>query len=134
MRSLFILLFIYFSMPAFAQSQADYQRVMDKFVKFYNKKQGDSIIAIWTPGQRKPVSRLWTKSQIDTLQMKYGKIKSGKYLKTETTQYGNAAFFKTIFSKLEPNGTTFILNKNNQFEAFQLFTSEPKWLNQPKKK
>jgi hypothetical protein len=113
---------------SFAQTKADYQRVMDKFVKYYNARQGEKIVSMWEKQEKPAVERLWTKHQVDTLQMKYGKILSFQFDSTQKTQYGAAAFFKVKFSKLLPNGSSFIVNKRNEFTAFELFTSEPKWL------
>lgn len=133
MRFLILLLFLFLPVVGFAQSKADFERVMGKFMKFYNHKQGDSIVNMWSASVKKEVAGMWGPKQLDTMQQKYGKIESYKYIKIETTDYGPAVFFKTIFSKIETNGSSFILNKKNYIEAFMLLTSEPIIKDKPKK-
>jgi hypothetical protein len=97
---------------------------MGKIVKFYNNKQGDSIVHLWQLKDRDIVSRLWTPVEMNKLHEKYGKIVSFKYV-SDATGPDKGVDFQTIFSKLEPNGSGMVLDNKNYISTFYLVTSEP---------
>ena len=122
---LIILSFALMTIIAGAQTKADYQKMMTRFVKFYNNKQGDSVVKLWQFKDRKNIERLWSSEEMNKLHEKYGKITSFKYLKAGTGK-NEGVGFTTIFRKLEPNGSTMQLDNKNFISSFILINSEPK--------
>ena len=107
-----------------AQTKADYQQKMAKFVKFYNNKQGDSIVNLWQVKDRSSITDLWKPEAINKLHNAYGTISSFKFVKMVAGDAPGAEF-QTIFSKLEPNGTGMLLDNKKYISTFVLITKEP---------
>ena len=101
MRHVIALLFFFIPFIAFAQTKADYQKVMGQFVKFYNNKQGDEIVNLFEAKYRNDIRHMWTPKEMEKLQGQYGQIKSFKYI-GKSPKDPEATIFTTIFSKLEP--------------------------------
>ena len=126
MRALIVFLMLaMLPLIACAQSKADYQRVMGKFVKFYNNKQGDSIVHLWQLKDRKSIAYLWKPEEMNKLHETYGKIKSFKYAKAMTGE-AKGVEFQTIFSNIEPNASGMVLDDKNYIYTFVLIIKEPK--------
>jgi hypothetical protein len=108
----------------FAQTKADYEHAIKRFVGFYNKGQGDSIGYMWDPSLRVKLGG-WSKEHMQELHKKYGKITSYKYLGVDKDDPNpGLAVFVTKFAKeKEETTTSFTLDKKNQFETFRLITS-----------
>ena len=121
----FFIFFLLLPVITIAQTKADYQKAMGKFVKFYNKKQGDSIVNLFDLKDRKSIEWMWTPKEINKLHEKYGLIKSFKYLMTAPDGNGGEAF-EMMFSKIEKNVSNIILDKQKYIETLILITSEPK--------
>lgn len=122
---MYLLLLFLLPVAAFGQAKADYEKVMNKFAKLYNNKQGKEILKLWGEKDRKSIEWMWSPKELDKLHSQYGKIKSVKYIGKEKKE-SNAVSFQTIFAKLEPNGSILELSKDLHIYAFMLVTSEPK--------
>ncbi len=132
MKYLFFVAFFLQSFVAVSQTKKpDYKIVMGKFMKFYNNKQGDSIVYLFNPNQRCFEKNRWTPQIIYSLHEQYGKIKSYKYLNKRSNNEGAMAF-ETIFTKIGINGTSMELNKENYVVDFELIMY-PNTINKPKK-
>jgi hypothetical protein len=127
MRNLFILLLFALPMMAAAQTRKDYERVMSKFVQFYNNNQGDSVVNLFNPKDRPHIKHMWTRAAVDTLHKKYGTIRSFKYPALAAPK-SDGVEFKVIYTLLEPNGFGLLLDKNKMVVTLAMFTSEPKYL------
>src|SRR5262245_9780134 len=85
----------------FAQTQKDYEKAMDRFVKFYNNKQGDSIVRMWQPDPEHDAAekRAWSAERLGNMHKNIGKILSSKYIGIDTEDPNpGLAVFKTQFS------------------------------------
>jgi hypothetical protein len=133
MRNLFILLLFALPVMATAQTRKDYERVMSKFVQFYNNNQGDSVVNLFNPKDRPHIKHMWTREAVDTLHKKYGTIKSFKY-PILAPEKNKGVDFKVVYTLLEPNGFGLLLDKNNMVVTLAMFTSEPKYLKTKVKK
>lgn len=108
-----------------AQTKADYNKVMNKFVKFYNAGKGDSILKLWALKDRKSIEWMWSPKEMAKLHDQYGLIKSVKYMGKEDDG-SSAVAYQTVFTKIAPNGSSIELSKDKFIYAFVLITSEPK--------
>ncbi len=110
------LLFMLLLLPAagYTQTEKDYAHAMAKFVSFYNHKQGDSIRYMWPADMRERLEGMWNTDAVASLQDKYGKIRSCKYIGIDTDDPSpGLAVFKTKFSKAGWKTTSLTLDKNN---------------------
>jgi len=108
------------SFVAIAQAQnPNYQKVMDRFVKYYNNEQGDSIVYLFSPEYREMEKRRWTLMYLNSLHEKYGVIKHCKYLNKRSNNEGSMAF-EAIFSKIGKNGTSMRIDEQNYIVDFDL--------------
>jgi len=123
-KAIFIFLFFALSNAASAQSQADYEKVMVRFQKFYNAGQSDSIRAMfsddWGTTTEKR-ARLWRGG--DDLLKEYGKIESMKYLGAEAEDPDKKVrIFKVICTK-STHATGLSIDKMGKLQTFRFDTS-----------
>ena len=118
--SLFCLL-----MPALAsaQSRADYDYVMNKFVKYYNASQPENINTMWPVKMRKQNANLFDTKQLEELQDKYGKINSIKFMGIDSTDPARPAVFKTVFSRAGVKATSITIQPGNFLGSVNLIAT-----------
>jgi hypothetical protein len=121
------LVFILFFLPCacWAQTQADYEHVMARFVKYYNNKQGDSIIRMWSAGERDEwTNEAWGNKSLASMHKEYGKILSCKYIGIDTEDPNpGLAVFKTDLSVIGVKAISLTLEKGNYLGTFRFITS-----------
>ncbi len=120
---LFILLFL--PVIGFAQTRKDHERVMAKFVKHYNNKQGDNIIRMWKGGEYDEWNhQMWSDEQLISMHKDYGKIVSYKYLGIDTEDPNpGLAVFETQFSVVGWKTTSMTIDKEGWLGTFRFITS-----------
>jgi hypothetical protein len=119
------LLFVFLLFPAavFAQTDKDYQDVMDKFVRYYNAGQIDSVCTLFPVDTSLQERCFWRWAEQNESSLKeYGKIESYKYL-GKVTQ-GQLALFKVVYKKKGKKAMTFDLSENNLFGTFRFDTRD----------
>lgn len=111
-----------------AQTKADYVNVMTKFQRFYNGGYGDSISAMFSPGDSldfKPedIKFLWSNEAIKKPLEKLGTLKSFKFIGIDKSDPQHVYVFKTLFSKVGEKTTSMTLDKKNRVRIFRLTTT-----------
>lgn len=121
---LFLLLFLPFA--ASAQTEKDYQDVMDKFVRYYNADLTDSICTLFPERTERPgMECFWRWAQQDGSSLKkYGKIKSYQYLGKVTQDPEKVAVFKVVYAKKGTKALSFNLPENHKFGTFRFDTTD----------
>lgn len=108
-----------------AQTQADYENALTRFVKFYNHQQGDSIIRMWPAdiNYGDALASMWGKEQLNSLHKKYGKLTSYEYIGIDTEDPNpGLAVFKTKFAKAGWKTTSLTLDSTNHLSTFRFST------------
>ena len=118
MKYLFlILLFSSNQFDAFAQKKVDYEKVMNKLMKFYNNCDGDSLSATFhSPKVGLDVSKAWREIQYihDSL---WGEMEKYRYIGETEEEGRNVGYFEIQYSeKIEELGV--VLDKNYKFYEF----------------
>lgn len=122
------LLFIVLVFPpafAFSQTKADAERVMGRFMKFYNDRQNDSIYYMFSVGDRKSFSKERNAASMKWYDDDFGKMLSFEYLGIDSDDAAHVTVFKTNWSKGGKKTSSFTLDKENKFLTFRLGTSSP---------
>ncbi len=122
MRYLTFLSVFFLLLPCFAsaQSTADFDAAMGKFVKAYNAKDSSAIGKLWPAERRKQMERVYSAKQVTELQGKYGKINSCKFVGIDTSEGNKVAVFKSVFSKAGVQATVITLNPENYLTSIRL--------------
>jgi len=122
-----LLVIIVFLMPlaVAAQTANSYQHTMEKFRKFYNAGQGDSINAMFGHGwdEMKSTTPLWTNAQAAEYKKEYGSLRSFKFIGVDTLDPNRVYVFKTFFSKAGARTTSLTLDKDNGLGTFRFITT-----------
>ncbi len=107
------------------QSANSYQKAMEKFKKFYNAGQGDSINAMFGHGwdEMKSTSPLWTNAQAAEYIKEYGSLRSFKFIGVDSLDPNRVYVFKTFFSKAGARTTSLTLDKDNGLGTFRFITT-----------
>jgi hypothetical protein len=113
---------------AIAQSQADFEQVMSRFVRFYNDGQTDSICSLFPrerEGKAEECFWRWAEQHHDSLSslQEYGRITSYKYLGRDVTDAEPVHVFKVMFSKVGQKAHSFTLDEANRYGTFRFITS-----------
>lgn len=112
----------------FSQSQQVYEKVMGRFVSYYNAMQGDSIKAMW-PYEKDMVQWLdqaWSEKSLKEYYSEYGKIQSFGFLGIDKEDENpGLAVFKTKFSVAGGKTLSFTLDSSGYFGTFRFVTSSP---------
>lgn len=107
-----------------AQTQADYEEVAARFVKFYNANQVDNIIDMFSDklGEtHEKRARLWDNN--DYLLNKYGKIISINYIGVDESDPDlGLRVFKVVATK-STHATSFSLDSTNKFLTYRFKTT-----------
>ena len=121
-----LLVLLAFLMPlAMAAQTADsYQQAMEKFQRFYNAGQGDSINAMYGRewDETKSTKAIWTNEKAADLLKEYGKLKSFKFVGVDKSDPNSVHVFQTVFTKKGAAATSLSLDKENSFSTFRLIT------------
>lgn len=124
MKLLIILMFL---MPFAVDGQISdpYQQTMEKFKRFYNAAQGDSINAMYGQdwAEMKLTKALWTNAKVSELLKEYGKLKSFKFVGVDKEDSNRVHVFQTVFSKKRDNVTSLTLDSENKLSTFRFSTS-----------
>lgn len=107
------------------QTADSYQQTMEKFKKFFNAGQGDSINAMFGHhwDEMKSTKALWTNARAEELLNEYGKLKSFKFVGVDKEDPNKVYVFQTVFSKKKDNITSITLDPDNKLSVFRLTTS-----------
>jgi hypothetical protein len=106
------------------QKKADYERVMNKFVKYYNAIEPDSIINLWPIGDQANIRDMWNRNAIMRDFTEYGTLKSVMYLGEADDDKG-VIIFKAVFSKSGTKAIGLTLDEKNHLGTFRFTTSSP---------
>jgi hypothetical protein len=122
------LLLIFLLLPCFvfAQTQTDYEGAIGRFMKFYNSKQGDSIVKMWPSDAPyiESIKRSWNKEVMESLHEKYGKLLSYEYVGIDTEDSNpGLAVFKTKYSVVGEKTTSLSLDDKKHLSTFRFITS-----------
>jgi hypothetical protein len=80
-----------------AQSHADHDVAMSKFMKFYNAEQSDSICDLFAYCQNIKDSNIWSKPEIMETKKEYGEMISFKFMGYEPGD--SVRLYKTVCTK-----------------------------------
>lgn len=108
-----------------AQTADPYQQAMEKFRKFYNAGQGDSINAMYGHDwdAMKSTKALWTNAKATDLLKEYGKLESFKFVAIRKDDPNEVHVFQTVFSKKGKKLTSLRLDPQNMLSTFRFITS-----------
>jgi len=107
------------------QTANSYQQAMEKFKKFYNAGQGDSINAMFGHewDETKSTTAVWTNAKSAELLKEFGSLKSFKFVGVDTLDPNKVYVFKTFFSKKGAKTTSLTLDKDNSLSTFRFITT-----------
>ena len=107
------------------QTPKSHSQAMEKFKKFYNAGQGDSINAMFGHewDQMKATKPLWTNAKVAELLQEYGSLKSFEFVGVDTLDPNKVYVFKTFFSKVGAKTTSLTLDKDNSLSTFRFITT-----------
>src|SRR5882724_8519095 len=122
-----LLAIVVFLMPLAVAGQTvnSYQQAMEKFKKFYNAGQGDSINAMFGQewDETKLTKALWTNAKSAEILKEFGSLKSFKFIGVDTLDPNRVYVFKTFFSKKGAKTTSLTLDKENSLGTFRFITT-----------
>jgi hypothetical protein len=123
MKLIAILVF-FMPLTMVGQKVDSYQQTMEKFKKFYNAGQGDSINAMFGHAwdEMKLTKALWTNAKADELLKEYGKLESFKFVGVDKEDPNKVYVFRTVFSKKHDNVTSLTLDLENKLDTFRFST------------
>ena len=107
------------------QTANSYQQAMEKFKKFYNAGQGDSINAMFghEGDETKSTTAVWTNAKSAELLKESGSLKSFKFIGVDTLDPNKVYVFKTFFSKKGAKTTSLTLDKDNSLSTIRFITT-----------
>lgn len=121
-----LIIILAFLMPltVVGQTADSYQQIMEKFKKFYNAGQGDSINAMYGHewDTMKLTKALWTNAKAEELLKEYGKLESFKFIGVDKEDPNKVYVFQTVFSKKHDNVTSLTLDSANMLNTFRFST------------
>jgi len=125
MRYLYVLLFFMLPAAAFAQTQADYEHAMSKFMQFYNNDQLDSLLSLCSPKLAADSQSIkFTAAWLTTSHNNFGEMTEYKYVNKQANGVDSSVVCKVTFTRYF-NGMAMNLDKNNHFECLW-FLQSPK--------
>lgn len=114
-------MFCFYSFQGYAQKQADYEKVLGKFMIYYNAVQADSICELFSDTWNKQKKTLWKNDEIKDLHKEFGEMRSYKFMAVEP---GGAMLFKGVFTK-STHAIGMVIDKKNKLETFRFKTTSP---------
>ena len=86
-----------------AQTKADFEQVMKKFVEFYNHTERDSIYKMCSEKWKTKAGKIWSREELKELRRKYGEIDSFKLISFDKSVIDDRkepmAVFTMVFNK-----------------------------------
>lgn len=116
-----LLLALLTPMVAFAQSKQDYSHMVDKFVKYYNKQQTDSICTLFPDERTTGIKCFWKNASTDGTYDLHGKITAYEYIGEEGTGDREVTMYKVVFSKKGAMVMSLRMNSNHKFTIYLLY-------------
>lgn len=107
-------------MVTFAQSEQDYAHLVDKFVKYYNKQQTDSICTLFPDEKSTGIKCFWKGASTDGTYNMYGKITAYEYMGADGPDGRKLTMYKVVFSKKGVMTMKFNVDENHKFMVFLL--------------
>ena len=131
MRYLVIFLFM-LPVMSFAQTKADYEHMMGKFVKFYNNGQPDSIVNMFPEQYREALQYMWNPKQLKLFIGDAGEIISCKYVRTDMVDTNKVGVFTTTFKTVGEKTTILTIENGIYFGTLNLMAGKGDIDNMPK--
>ena len=119
MKKILALLFCFYIFNGQAQKQADYEKVLGKFMMYYNAVQADSICEQFSDTWGKQKKTLWKNEEIKDLHKEFGEMRSYKFMAVEP---GGAMLFKGEFTKSK-HCIGMVIDKKNKLKTFRFKTT-----------
>ena len=121
-----IILFFFSFLPlaVFAQTKADYENALGKFMRFYNNNQSDSIDAMFLMEMRNVSApdKVWSAKKTAAFYKECGSMKSYSYLgRQDKKDPKSVIVFKAVFEK-STHALAFTLEKEPQTGDYKLGT------------
>ena len=131
MKKLGFIVFCFIPLCSFSQTKEEYSSVMEKFTRYYNNKQSDSIYKyiLSMPFWRDVDT--YSNERLSMAQEEMGKIVSWKYAGIEGTdiKHRSMALFKVTYSKKSHkshvHGMEFSLDETGKIFGLGLLTTSP---------
>jgi hypothetical protein len=125
MKHLVIALISIMPLAAYAQTKTDYIATMDKFVKFYNNNETDSICGYLFEKETAENECFWRVAERHSpARDEYGKILSYQYMDKVKKDPNSIRAFKVIFEKKGVKVMSFHVRKNRRFGTFRFDTMD----------
>lgn len=105
----------------FAQSQADYEGTVSRFMEYYNMNQPEKICAMYAEEWGEDKSTLWTTNQIANLHATYGRIRSYQYLGIDKHDPDKVRVFRIVCDK-STHALSLTLNKDRSTAIIRFYT------------
>jgi len=121
-----LLLFFFSPFLGLSQTKTDHEYAMSRFKKFYNNKQGDSIVKMWPSDAPYigSIKRSWNKEMLESLHEKYGKLLSYEYVGIDKDDSNpGLAVFITKYSVVGEKTTSLTLDEKKYLSTFRFITS-----------
>ena len=123
MKYLLLFPLLMFAQVAAAQTQADYEQVMGKFMQFYNNNQLDSLLSLCSQKlANDSVSVHFSAQWLETCHKDFGEMTRFAYVNKQANGTDSAVVCKVFFTRFY-NGMAMSLDKKNHFEHFWFLTS-----------
>ena len=128
-RYLLTLVLLGFTFQGFSQTKADYKHAIARFMKYYNNQEADSMANLFSDTWGSEKNSLWPKKRIEEQTIRYGKMKSYRFVESYRPANGDGggdglALFKTTFNRSK-HMTALSLDKQNKIMTFRFKTSSP---------
>ena len=122
---LYTLLVLALPFSAIGQTKNPYNQAMQKFQKFYNAAQGDSINAMFGKDwdDMKLTHALWTNDAAAKSLKEVGYLRSFKFIGIDTSDPQKVYVFKTYFSKKGALTTSLTLDSDYNLGTFRFITT-----------
>jgi hypothetical protein len=104
----------------FAQTRADYENAVKKVGKFYNLKQADSLLSMYSDNANKSKISIWSGKEIDELKIRNGKMISYDYVGEDN----GITLFKAEFAR-STHMMGLLLGRDDKLLVFQFKMSSP---------
>jgi hypothetical protein len=119
MKKLLVVLFCLYFIQGNAQRKTDYENVVDKFMKFYNNNQPDSICDLYADSWGDARKTLWTAEKLKKIKDEFGTMKSYKYMDGKP---GDLLLYKVVFEK-STHAMGLSLDKKSKLLTFRFKTT-----------
>ena len=104
----------------FSQTKEDYDHAVKKIGKYYNLKQVDSLLNMYSDKTPRSEKSIWTGKEIDELKIRNGKMTSYEYAGQE-----NGITLYTVGYARSTYMMGLVLDKENKLSVFHFKMSSP---------